>query len=390
MKRMRVGLINTNREPYPLPKGLVNGGLAITGLLADELALKNNFDTYFFSAKDSVTHARLISFDIDSYFLFSKQKILTESYSHKDVKLILLREQLLFTKALEFVNDGNIDLLHVHNNFSSIASLFHLCKKPLLYTCHDPITDHHKFFLENLENVYFVTISKKQAELAQNVGVRVNHTIYDGIDTKLFSFKTTSENNILFVGRLISEKGILDAIKLALLLEKKLKIIGQFDLSRNRFEDNKYIQNSIQKKPEVFELNKIINKSEIVHNYQGSKLLILPEHYEEPFGLVMIEAMACGTPVVAFARGSVSEVIKDGETGFIVNSSDDDIRGNWIIKKTGIEGLCEAVERIYSMPEDKYREMRRACRVHAEKNFTVERMVDEYEKVYEQILSSRR
>ena len=59
----------------------------------------------------------------------------------------------------------------------------------------------------------------------------------------------------------------------------------------------------------------------------------------------MIEAMACGTPVIAFAKGSVPEVVKDGVTGFIVNASDDDIRGDWIIKKTGIEGLCEAVEK---------------------------------------------
>ena len=80
---------------------------------------------------------------------------------------------------------------------------------------------------------------------------------------------------------------------------------------------------------------------------------------------------------------------KDGETGFIVNPSDDDIRGNWIVKKTGLDGLCEAVERMYAMPDDKYKEMRRACRAHVEKNFTVERMVDEYEKVYEQILSKK-
>jgi len=58
------------------------------------------------------------------------------------------------------------------------------------------------------------------------------------------------------------------------------------------------------------------------------------------------------------------------------------------VKKTGLEGLCEAVERIYSMPEDKYREMRRACRAHVEKNFTVERMVDNYEKVYRQVLEN--
>jgi len=70
--------------------------------------------------------------------------------------------------------------------------------------------------------------------------------------------------------------------------------------------------------------------------YSKSKLTLSPIQWEEPFGLVMIESMACGTPVVAFARGSVPEVIADGKTGFIVNPSDNDIRGNWIIKKRAL------------------------------------------------------
>jgi len=103
----------------------------------------------------------------------------------------------------------------------------------------------------------------------------------------------------------------------------------------------------------------------------------------------MIEAMACGTPVVAYARGSVPEVIKDGETGFIVNSSEEDKRGDWIVKKTGIEGLCEAVEKIYAMPKNQYIEMRKNCRKHVENNFTVEKMVNNYEKVYREIIDKQ-
>jgi glycosyltransferase involved in cell wall biosynthesis len=96
--------------------------------------------------------------------------------------------------------------------------------------------------------------------------------------------------------------------------------------------------------------------------------------------------MCTGTPIVAYARGAVPEIIQDGKTGFIVNPSADDIRGNWIVKKTGIEGLCEAVQRIYSMPKAEYLQMRKNCRAHIEKNFTLERMTNEYEKVYKKIL----
>jgi glycosyltransferase involved in cell wall biosynthesis len=101
----------------------------------------------------------------------------------------------------------------------------------------------------------------------------------------------------------------------------------------------------------------------------------------------MIEAMACGTPVVAYAKGSVPEVIADGVTGFIVNSGESDKRGDWIIKKTGIEGLSEAVERIYSMSGEDYKKMRFACRKYVEKNFSVEKMIEEYEKIYRKLLN---
>jgi glycosyltransferase involved in cell wall biosynthesis len=80
------------------------------------------------------------------------------------------------------------------------------------------------------------------------------------------------------------------------------------------------------------------------------------------------------------------EVIKDGETGFVVNPSDSDIRGDFIVKKTGLEGLCEAVELLYSLPDDQYQQMRKNCRQHVEENFTVEKMVDNYEKAYREII----
>src|SRR5207249_3429601 len=109
-----------------------------------------------------------------------------------------------------------------------------------------------------------------------------------------------------------------------------------------------------------------------IQYYKDASYFIYPIQWEEPFGLVFIESMACGTPVIAFARGAVPEIVKDGETGFIINSSENDIRGNWIIKKTGIEGLSEAIERMYLMNENDYRNMREACRSHVEKNFTIE------------------
>jgi glycosyltransferase involved in cell wall biosynthesis len=102
--------------------------------------------------------------------------------------------------------------------------------------------------------------------------------------------------------------------------------------------------------------------------YQKAKALIFPIQWEEPFGLVMIESMSCGTPVVAFNRGSVSEIVKDGVTGFVVPP------------EKGVDGLVEAIKKIDTID-------RAACRKHVEEHFTVEKMVEGYEKVYEKILS---
>jgi glycosyltransferase involved in cell wall biosynthesis len=108
----------------------------------------------------------------------------------------------------------------------------------------------------------------------------------------------------------------------------------------------------------------------------------MPILWDEPFGMVMIEAMAAGTPVIAYNRGSVSEVVRDGVTGFIVNP--DGVRSssksNWIIKKQGVAGLVEAVDRVGEIK-------REACRRRVEDHFTTEHMVAGYEKVYKSILT---
>ncbi len=128
------------------------------------------------------------------------------------------------------------------------------------------------------------------------------------------------------------------------------------------------------------------NRYNLAKHYQSSKVFLFPVILEEPFGFVMAESMACGTPVVAYAKGAVPELVKDGLTGYIVNSSDDDIRGNWIIKKTGVKGLCEAINKIYSLQKDKYEEMRTNCRKHVEANFDIDRMVKEYIDVYKRLI----
>jgi glycosyltransferase involved in cell wall biosynthesis len=120
----------------------------------------------------------------------------------------------------------------------------------------------------------------------------------------------------------------------------------------------------------------------------NARAFMFPIHWEEPFGLVMAEAMACGTPVIGYARGSVPEIVRDGVTGFIIDPPDGDgfpisESGKWIIKKRGVEGLIEAIGRVREID-------RAACRRHVEENFTVEKMVAGYEEVYKKIIERAR
>lgn len=384
-----IGIIGMNREPYPLPEGIINGGLKICGTITDNIS-KDNFNVIFFSASESKTKKRLESFNIESYYKFSNKKILTtKQYAEIDKKIILQREQDLFIKALKSLDKKSIDLLHVHNQFFNIASLLQLTTKPIVFTSHDPLTGYHAHFLKNLNNFSLIAVSKNQNEQAKKNGLKVKKIIYNGISQKEFSYsEDKSTQDLLFVGRIVETKGIREAIETAKKLKKRLSIVGQFDMIINDPKITNYLKTNLQEFPELFQYFNSLTQKEILRKYQEAKILLFPSiHREEPFGLTIIEAMSTGTPTIAFAGGAIPEIIKDGETGFIVNPSDDDIRGDWIIKKTGIEGLCEAVKRIYNMPNDQYVQMRKNCRAHVEKNFTIERMVDEYEKVYQEILN---
>ncbi len=296
----------------------------------------------------------------------------------------------LISKAFFHAKQNNLQILHCQSHMFT-HYLVKFVKFPVIFTLHDPVFPNNTLeylVLNTLSNHNYISISESQKRNYKKLmNINCVATIHHGIKAEDFPFSETSENYLSMIGRYIPEKGFSDGIALALRLKTPLRLA-----SSENYKSSDYYLKEIKPYIDfktVTETN-FLSPPEKNTFLRKSKILLFPIRWEEPFGLVMIEAMACGTPMVAFAQGSVPEVIKDGKTGFIVNISDTDIRGDWIVKKTGLEGLCEAVEQIYSMPEDRYREMRRACREHVEKNFTVERMVDQYEKVYQEILNKDR
>lgn len=326
----------------------------------------------------------------------SKLPVKIESVNHlssSEDKNIGLRNQGIFDLALlskAFSQQNMFDLFHVNMGCGeSTLPFVHFINKPIIITFHGPLDlpFQRKIYslFNHLKNVFFVSISNAQRKPCPNLNYI--RTIYHGVDTKhSFLFNSIGGKEIMWSGRAVPEKGLEYILTVIKKTKKKAKL---FPIIKEEYFD--WLQREIIKKRNI--INEVVrigisfdvSRKELNQNYQTSRLFLNPVEVEEGFGFTMVESMACGTPVVAYARGSIPEIVKDGETGFIVNSSDTDVRGNWIIKKTGIEGLCEAVERIYAMPEDEYRKMRLACRQHVEKNFTVERMVDQYEEVYKEV-----
>lgn len=321
----------------------------------------------------------------------------TESYfANTDVRAESKKAQFVatvYTRALQAIkeNENSYDFVIDSCSYPSFTFNTSFVKKPVLLIGHFPVDFTLQFYLHRFgynKNTYFIFPSSYQFYKANFIRDDQKYVIPHGITCQEFTFSDIGDKHMVWLSRIHEKvnKGVIQAIDVANKLNRIIKMYGFVEESSQAYFEDK-VKPLLTSFVEFHRLTleDTINKSEI---FGKSKLFLFPLQWDEPFGLVLLESMATGTPVVAFARGAIQEIIKDGQTGFIVNSSDDDIRGDWIVKKTGIEGLCEAVERIYSLPQEQYAQMRKACREHVEKHFTVERMVNEYEKVYQKILQT--
>lgn len=367
--------------------------------LADGLVAKGH-SVSVFSVPDLNTKATVIGSSLKyvmektPYHKFlklepSKRVWLTEEFAKRNFEIDVI------TNAFRAAQKGEVDILHSYHDSSLFLAhyLNSLHDFPVLHSLHDPLPPQNSFEYEELtkfKNHQYVAISESQKE--GDLSLSYAGTIYHGIDLDAFPFQREASDYVLFMGRLVPEKGLHTAIAVALALNIQLEIGTQFP----KGDENEYFNTHI--KP--FLDNPLVGEPGMVEGknkqtlYKQAKALLFPIEWEEPFGIVMVEAMACGTPVIAYNRGSVSEIVRDGVTGFIIEP--DDIENSKLqnpnfkkmtnskfqIQKRGIEGLIEAVNRIDEID-------RRNCRKHVEDHFTVERMVEGYERVYKKILSTK-
>ena len=263
--------------------------------------------------------------------------------------LHMLMLERVYQRAAEF------DFLHFHLDYYPF-SLFSRQPTPFVTTLHGRLDlPEHQPVFDTFSSVPVVSISNSQRRpLPQARWVR---TVHHGLPERLLTPRPMKPSYFAFLGRIAPEKGIDRAIRIAEHCGVPLKVAAKVD----NF-DREYFDEQIQPTDEGGECRVIgeiddSNKSEFL---SGATVLLVPIDWPEPFGLVMIEAMACGTPVIAFNRGSVPEVIEDGLTGFIVED---------------INGAIGAVDRFHHLSREKIRR-------RFEERFTARRMAQDYLSVY--------
>lgn len=311
----------------------------VVSLLTEGL-VRRGVDVTLFATADSVTSARLVAVCPRGY----------EEDPELDAKVWeCLHISEVFERAHEF------DLIHNHFDFLPLTYSA-LVSTPVVTTIHGfsspkilPV------YRKYDRRVFYVSIS--DADRAPDLTYIA--TVYHGIDLSMFTFREQPEDYLLFFGRIHPDKGTREAIEIARRASKRLLMAGII-------QDRGYWEREVAPHVDGDRVQYLGSAGPQLRDrlLGGALALLHPIRFAEPFGLSVVEAMACGTPVIAFRRGSMPELLRDGETGFLVS---------------GVEEAVEAVKRIPSLD-------RRRCRREAEERFSSERMVEDYLRVYRKIL----
>jgi glycosyltransferase involved in cell wall biosynthesis len=269
-----------------------------------------------------------------------------------------LYEMLNLAAAIE--EAAAFDIIHYEAAYYPMSLAFaRLSPTPLLQTLHHAPSAAEVGLWSRYPEAPFVAISNEQARLLK--GINVVATVLHGIDTDTFTFRETPENYLLFLGRFTDGKGVLQAIEIARRVGMRLVLAAAED---------QYYRDKIA--PHV-DGTRVIYHGEADHPtkvklYGGARALLYPIQAPEPFGLVLAEAMACGTPVAALDCGAVREIVDDGVTGFVYRD---------------LEQMANELPRVFGLD-------RRGVRDRAAARFGAQRMVDEYIAVYRRIVEVHR
>ena len=326
-----------------VPPRLYGGTERVVSWLTEKLVALGH-DVTLFASGDSVTNARLAP---------ACEKALRLDAGCIDP---LAHHALMIEQVIKQADD--FDLIHFHIDYLHFSVSRHL-RIPSLTTLHGrlDLPDLVPLYKEFAE-VPLVSISRAQRKPLP--WVNWMGTVHHGLPADSFALGQGDGGYLAFLGRISPEKGVDQAIEIAIRSGRKLRIAAKIDRADRQYFEAKI--KPLMDHPLIEFIGEIRHreKQEFLGN---AAALLFPIEWPEPFGLVTIEAMACGTPVIAHPLGSVPEIVADGVNGFLVHD---------------LKQAVEAVHRIDEIDRDE-------CRRHFEWNFTDDRMARDYMKIYQQI-----
>ncbi|MBH8572006.1 glycosyltransferase family 4 protein [Nostocaceae cyanobacterium CENA369] len=343
---MRIAQVAPLFERVPPPA--YGGTELVVSLLTDEL-VRRGHEVTLFASGDSISLAKLVSVHPRALRLDPSVK----EYGMYE----MLQLGSVYQKAEEF------DIIHSHMGCAALPYA-NLVKTPTVHTLHGIFTPDNEKVFQYAKHQSFISISDTQRE--PRLGLNYVSTVYNGIDVSSYKFYAQPNElpYLAFLGRISPEKGTHLAIAIAKQAGWHLKIAGKIDAV-----DVEYYEQEI--KPHI-DGKQIEYLGEANHEQKnalmgGAVATLFPITWREPFGLVMVESMASGTPVIAMKLGSTTEVIAHGKTGFLCNS---------------VEDFVSAIDKVTELD-------RTTCRKYVESRFSMQRMADGYEAAYQQIIQKR-
>ena len=325
-----------------VPPALYGGTERVVAYLTEELVRRGHRVTLFASG-DSETDARLIA---------PAEKALRLNPDAEDT---LSPHVIELGQVIEHAKE--FDLIHCHVDYLAFP-MSRFAPTPTVHTLHGRLDQpEQEAVFRQFHDVPLISISNAQREPLRHLGLNWLGTVYHGLPRDTYTYAPRGGPYLAFLGRLAPEKRPDLAIDVAKRAGLPLKIAAKVDDA-----DRVYFEREIEPLLDhpLIELIGEIGDEQKSEFLGGALALLFPIDWPEPFGLVMVEAMACGTPVIARPFGSVPEILESGRTGLIGDT---------------VEELVEAVKRIESIE-------RAECRQEFERRFTVERMVDDYEAIY--------
>ncbi len=342
---MRIAQVAPLYESVP-PK-YYGGTERVVSYLTEEL-VRQGHEVTLFASGDSETKARLVA--------ACRRSLRLDKHCIDQLADHIVMLERVFQQAAEF------DIIHFHVDYLH----FPLSRRqPIAHVT----TLHGRLDIPDLGPLYqefrdmpVISISNVQREPLPWANWQA--TVYHGLPADLYRFRAQPGSYLAFLGRISPEKRVDRAIEIAKRVRIPLKIAAKVDRV-----DKKYFKNAIEPllRDSLVEVVGEIGDGEKDEFLGNAYALLSPIDWPEPFGLVMIEAMACGTPVIAYRGGAVPEIMEEGHTGFIVEE---------------LEDAVEAVRRVAKLS-------RKRCREVFEQRFTATRMADDYVRVYERLINSK-